>query len=113
MTFGQGPLSHPLIVEAAESLFHPVVIRNNVGGYEKEVLERYDEPTWNNPVMRFVDSQGRDVLPRKDRQWNLGQVAGRMRAGLEAAKREVPAWMRLLASETASGEVDVARFSMT
>ena len=113
MTFGQGPLSHPLIVEAAETLFHPVAIRNNVDGYEKEVLERYDEPTWNNPVMRFVDKAGRDVLPRQDRQWELGQVAGRMRSALKAAKRDVPAWMRLLASETATGEVDVARFAMT
>lgn len=113
MAFGEGPLSHPLVVEAAETLFHPVGIRNNVEGYEREVLERYKEPVWNNPVMRFVDGKGQDVVPRRDRQWKLLDVIARMDAALRASSPPVPAWWRLLADESASGDVDVARFAMT
>lgn len=100
-------------MEAAETLFHPVVIRNNVGGYEKEILERYKEPTWNNPVMRFVDAGGKDVIPRKDRVWTTGGVLGRMALALEAAERPVPAWLSLGASETRGGDVETAVFAMT
>ncbi len=100
-------------MEAAESLFHPVAIRNNVGGYDKEILDRYKEPTWNNPVVRFVGADGKDVIPRKDRVWETGPLVGRMHASLAAAKQDIPAWFKVLAAETASGEVETAVFAMT
>lgn len=112
MAFGEGPLSEPLLVEAAETLFVPVAIRNNVDGYEKEVLERYDEPTWNNPVVRYVDGRGADLIPRKDRVWDLGGTAARMVAALEAAERDVPAWFATAAEESSAGEVETAAFAM-
>ena len=113
MAFGEGPLSQPLVVEALEELFHPVAIRNNVEGYEKDILQRYEEPTWNNPVMRFVDGQGKDVIPRKDRQWSMGQVVARLVEALQASKRTAPRWLRGLASETSAAKVATARFAMT
>ncbi len=88
------------------------MIRNNVEGYEKGVLERFDEPTWNNPVMRFVDGQGKDILPRKDRVWDLGDVTSRVVQVLEAAQQPVPAWLSTLWDETSSEEVQVASFAM-
>lgn len=103
----------PLLVEAAETLFHPVVVRNNVEGYEREVLERYDEPTWNNPVVRFLDAGGADLIPRKDGVWSTGGQLARMVAALDAAEREVPPWLGTVAAETASGEVETAVFAMT
>ena len=106
-------MSTPLLVEAAETLFHPVAIRNNVEGYEKTILERYKEPTWNNPVLRFVDGRGQDVIPRQDRQWKTGQVAKRMELALRAAQQEVPRWLRGFVSETSASQVDTARFAMT
>jgi hypothetical protein len=93
-------------------LFEPVVIRNNVEGYERTILERYDEPTWNNPVVRFVDEEGKDVIPRKDRVWTTGGLLGRMAKALEAAGRDVPAWLATAANETASGDVETALFAM-
>ena len=46
----------------------PVAIRNNTkGDREAAIRERFDEPAWNNPVIRFLDRSGRDILPRKDR----------------------------------------------
>ena len=88
------------------------MIRNNVDGYEKEVLERYDEPTWNNPVIRFVDGDGKDILPRKDRVWLLGDVTARVVQVLEAAEQKVPAWLATLWDETSSEEVQTASFAM-
>ena len=82
-------------------------------GYEKEVLERFDEPTWNNPVMRFVDAKGKDVIPRKDRVWTTGGVYARMTKALEAVKRPVPDWLALAALENSSGDVETAVFAMT
>ncbi len=90
----------------------PVMIRNNVGGYEKEILERYKEPTWNNPVIRFVDGKGVDLVPRKDRIWGIGPVTARVVEVLKAAKRPVPAWLSTLWDETSSGEVQTAAFAM-
>ncbi len=113
MAFGEGPLSHPLIVEAAETLFHPVAIRNNVEGYERTILERFKEPTWNNPVMRFLGADGKDLLLRKDRQWRQEQVVQRMDAALRKSEASRPLWWGLLAGEHAPGEVEVARFAMS
>jgi hypothetical protein len=100
-------------VEAAETLFHPVAVRNNVDGFEKLVLERFEEPSWNNPVLRFLDAKGVDVIPRKDRIWTTGGVLGRMVEALEAAEQTVPPWLALTATETSSGEVETAVFAMT
>ena len=113
MAFGEGPLRLPLLVEAAEDLFVPLAIRNNVGGYEKEVLKRFNEPTWNNPVVRFLDRNAKDVLPRKDRVWKTGALLERMTRALEQSERNVPSWLRTVAAETASGEVETAVFAMS
>jgi hypothetical protein len=110
-------LSHPLVVEAAETLFVPVAIRNNVGGYEKDVRERYEEPAWNNPVVRFLDSDGKDVIPRKAGVWGTGAMLARMTRVLRQAERPVPTWLELVTSETSAderaGDVDTAAFAMT
>ncbi|MCA8968654.1 MAG: hypothetical protein KDC95_02680 [Planctomycetes bacterium] len=80
----------------------PVAIRNNTkGDREAAIRERFDEPAWNNPVIRFLDRSGRDILPRKDRVWSREDVLRRLIAALEAAKAEVPPWLRLLANEFA------------
>jgi hypothetical protein len=113
VTFGEGPLRFPLLVEAAETLFHPVVVRNNVDGYEGDVRARFEEPSWNNPVVRFLDKRAKDVIPRKDGVWTTGGLLARMSAALTAAEREVPVWLRTVAAETASGEVQTALFAMT
>lgn len=113
MTFGEGPLRLPLLVEAAEELFVPVAIRNNVDGYEGEVRERLGEPAWNNPVVRFLDGEGRDVLPRRDGVWETGALLARMVQALEARERDVPRWLRTVAAETAGGEAESALFAMT
>ena len=64
VSFGEQVLTHPLLVEAIEEEFVPVAIYNNRGGADRAVLERYGEQPWNNPVVRFLDSDGRDRWSR-------------------------------------------------
>ncbi len=89
-SFGADVLSHPLLVEAVEELFVPVVVRNNVDGKEKEILERYREPAWNNPVVRIVGADGMDLIPRQDRVWTAHGIAARLSSVLGA---QAPFWL--------------------
>lgn len=98
--FGRDVLSHPLLREAIEDCFVPVVVRNNVDGEERRIRERYEEPAWNNPVVRFVDGEGEDLLPRADGIWDAHGIARRMVQALEKAKRPVPGYLALALAET-------------
>ena len=98
--FGQQVLTHPLLVEAIESAFVPVLIYNNQPGKDREILERYKEPAWNYQVVRFLDGKGKDLIPRKDRVWTLGPLVERMVATLERADRPVPPYLQALADES-------------
>jgi hypothetical protein len=100
--FGSKPLSHPLLVDAIESEFIPVVIHNNKPGKDEEVLKRFNEPAWNYPVARFVNSDGQDLIPRKDEVFSIEDIASRMIEALAAANRPVPGYLQLAATEARS-----------
>lgn len=97
--FGADVLSNPSVVEAIESEFVPLLIHNNTGGRDAEVLQAYGEPAWNYQVVRFLDSSGDDLIARRDRVWETGPLLARMVASLEAAGREIPDYLRLLEQE--------------
>ena len=97
--FGRDVLSDPLIVEAIESAFTPLLIHNNKSGKDAEVMQRFGEPAWNYQVVRFLDANGGDIIPRRDRVWESGPLAERMIAALERATRPVPAYLKLVAAE--------------
>ncbi len=96
--FGNQPLSHPLMVEAMEDLFIPVLVYNNKPE-DEATLQAFGEPSWNNPVIRYVDHDGKDLIERKDGIWNTIPTAARMVAALEQAGRQVPVYLKLLAAE--------------
>lgn len=97
--YGQAVLRHPLLVEAAETLFVPVAIYNNRGGADGAALERFGEPSWNNPVVRFVDGEGAPLTPRLAGDYRRGALARHMVAARRAKKLEVPRWLALVAAE--------------
>ena len=105
-------LSHPLLVDAIENEFLPVATFNNVKGRELEILKRYKEPTWNNPVVRFLKPDGTDIIPRKDRVWGVPGIAARTMRALEESKREVPEYLRLLVLENKRSKAKKATFAM-
>jgi hypothetical protein len=110
-TFGAQPLSHPLLVEAMEDLFVPVAIYNNKPGADEVVLKQFDEPAWNNPVIRYLNSNKQDIVPRKDRLWTVGETARRMVEALTTADQPVPEYLRLVVEESSDSE-ERAIFSM-
>ncbi|MFN0151193.1 MAG: VPGUxxT family thioredoxin-like (seleno)protein, type 2 [bacterium] len=110
--FGETALSHPLVVEALESEFIPVLVYNNRSGRDAEILKRFGEPAWNNPVVRFVDASERDVIPRRDGVWSTSALAARMAGALRAAGRTVPRYLELVASEGNPPGAETATFAM-
>lgn len=110
--FGREVLSHPLLVEAIETEFTPTVIYNNKAGKDRELLNRFKEPAWNYQVVRFLDSKAKDIIPRKDRVWEIGPLASRMVAALEAEKRTVPKYLQALALGDDASKIETAAFAM-
>lgn len=112
VNFGQRPLSHPLIIEAIQQEFVPLAIHNNKPGRDAEILAKFNEPSWNNPVIRFIDANGKDVLPRQDRLWSSKAVADRLIVAIEASGREVPPYLALAAAELNTDAHQAATFAM-
>jgi hypothetical protein len=110
--FGKEVLSNPLLVEAIENEFIPILIYNNRGGRDAELLARYHEPSWNFQVIRFLDSSGKDIIPRRDRIWTLGGVARRMAEALKKAGRHVPLYLQGLANEHDNPGIRKTAFAM-
>ncbi len=81
-------------------------------GLDAKILERYDEPAWNNPVVRFVDGDGRDLIPRQDRVWTPHAMAARMIEALRAAGRPVPPYLTETADEIHPRSTGRAAFAM-
>ena len=97
--FGRNMLTHPLFVEAIENEFVPLAIFNNVEGADKVVLQRFNEPAWNNPVVRFIRTDGADLVARFE--FSLSAIAFhmQMRKAIAASGREMPRYFELLAGE--------------
>jgi hypothetical protein len=93
--FGREVLTNPLLVKAIENEFIPVLVYNNrKGGLDQKLLKRFHEPAWNYQVIRFLNADGFDVIPRKDRVWTTSGVASRMIEALMAANRPVPEYLK-------------------
>ncbi|MEM0926037.1 MAG: VPGUxxT family thioredoxin-like (seleno)protein, type 2, partial [Planctomycetota bacterium] len=111
--FGREVLSHPLIVEAIEDEFIPVVVFNNRStGQDKQLLKRFDEPAWNYQVVRFLDSNADDIVERKNGIWSLGGIATRMAETLQKRQRETPKYLQTLVSLGSPKGQELAAFAM-
>lgn len=98
--FGSEVLTNPLLVEAIETLFIPVLIYNNrSGGADEQWLKRYGEPAWNYQVIRFLDGDGSDIIPRRDGIWTIAGVASRMIKALRESGQAVPRYLKALVYE--------------
>ena len=106
--FGQQTLSHPLIVEAIETLFVPLAVFNNKGGADAAVLKRYGEPAWNNPVVRLVDAEGEDIIERLPDFRSPALITTGMIRALTRRGDEVPGYLRLIDEELRAQEAPQA-----
>jgi len=113
--YGNDVLSHPLIRDAAENLFVPVAIYNNIEGKDRDVLNSFKEPTWNNPVVRIVDNRRKALAERVNGDYSAAGLVDAMVTALKAAKKSVPPYLALLHDELTarnSGAVEQATFAM-
>ncbi len=110
--YGRTALSHPLIVEAAEDLFVPVAVYNNVEGKDRAILTSFREPTWNNPVVRIIDADRNELTPRHANDYSVSGLASAMVSALEAQRPgSAPEYLRLVAKEREQG-LERATFAM-
>ncbi|QEG24422.1 hypothetical protein MFFC18_43410 [Mariniblastus fucicola] len=105
-------MTNPLLVEAAEELFVPVLIYNNHKGSDEKLLKHFEEPAWNNPVVRYLDAKEQDLIPRKELVLTTAETASRMADSLRKARNEIPAWLTALAVPTRAKSLEQATFSM-
>lgn len=100
--YGHNVLSHPLMVEAIEHEFIPLAIFNNKGGKDKVILDRFGEPSWNNPVVRIVDAEGKDIVQRIGGDYKSITLCQRMKAAIEQQRKQVPGYLDILEAEILS-----------
>ncbi len=112
--FGSEVLGHPLIVEAIETFFVPLAIFNNKGGKDKTTLDYFGEPSWNNPVVRIVDSGLKDIKPRLSGKYSAADVVAYMIAVMEQSGNRVPQYLTMLSEELDARQrgLEKATFSM-
>lgn len=96
--FANEVLKHPVIVDAAK-LVVPVAIYNNVSGADRQVLERWREPAWNNPMLRFIDADERELSSRMEWSEGVAGLARHLAESLEKTKQPVPQWLSLTAAQ--------------
>ena len=97
--YGGGPLSHPIIVEAIEDLFVPVAIFNNRGGSDRTTLEAFGETPWNNPVVRIINANRKELVVRLNGDYTERGLVSAMRNALQKTGSEIPVYLDLLAEE--------------
>jgi len=110
--YGDQVLSHPVIVDAIEHEFIPLAIYNNVGGADRKVLEKYGEPTWNNPVVRIINSKEANVLSRLSGNHSASGLVGHMSLALRAVGKGVPIYLDLLKQELEADTGATAYYQM-
>ena len=94
--YGDNVLSHPLLVDVIQHYFVPLAIYNNKGGEDKKILSKYNEPSWNNPVVRIVDAKGKDLIKRVNGNYSAeGLLFGIVQSFAERQKK-IPQDVQLL-----------------
>lgn len=89
-----------MIVDAATESFTPLCIYNNTkSAHDREILQAFKERAWNNPVVRIVTPERRDIVTRIGRDWTVRALAAAMTEALASENREIPAYLKLLAAE--------------
>lgn len=109
--FGNGALSHPLLAEAVETLFEPVLVYNN-RTEDDAICEAFAEPRWNNPVVRVLGKS----RPRDERfagPYTEAAFAGFLVTALDR-RGKAPVWLRALAEELeGAGRAEEATYAMS
>lgn len=94
--YGHDILSHPLMVELIQTRFVPLAIYNNHPGPDAEILHRFGEPSWNNPVSYVLKTDGTPLIARHADRYDPVSFHDHLTAALRAAGQPVPQYFELL-----------------
>src|SRR3546814_20647449 len=83
------------MVELIADRFVPVAIFNNHPGADAEILRRYDEPSWNNPVVRFLGPDGAELLPKLADRYDALGLHEKTTDALDRPGADVHGYLRL------------------
>lgn len=97
--FGRDVLSHPLMVEFIENEFIPLVIYNNKPGADLDILNFYNEPSWNNPVAHFVNDKGQDIIPKLTNNYLPLSMYNKLVEVLDKLEKPIPQYALLLGDD--------------
>jgi hypothetical protein len=78
------------------------VYNNTRDDDDARVRDAFKEPSWNNPVVRFLDGKKKDIVPRNPDRWTVAAVSCGMVETLKRTGRKIPPYLALLAEEQAS-----------
>lgn len=90
------------------------IYNNTRDGHDREILQAFKERAWNNPVVRIVTPDRRDIVATINRDWTVRALAATMTEALASEDREVPTYLKLLAVEQVALKrgVETAVFGM-
>lgn len=104
--YGHNVLSHPLMTEAIENEFIPLAIFNNKGGKDRQILNKYKEPSWNNPVVRIVNDKGENLVRRVASDYSAKGLYQAMIKALESIGNTIPEYVKILGKELSTTTTD-------
>ena len=110
--FGHGALRDPIVIEAITAHFVPVVIYNNRPGRDADLLASFEEPAWNNPVVRAITPDRRPLAERFSGPYEAAPLLDTMRRALDVHAKS-PAWLSLVAGERASRKRGTERATLS
>lgn len=105
--YGNDVLTHPHIVEAIEDLFIPLTIFNNKGGEDRKILKKYGEPTWNNPVVRIVNSDGKNIVDRLSGNYSSAGLVSSINTALTESGTIIPEYLELLEKDLSANTDEI------
>ncbi|MGH7885315.1 MAG: VPGUxxT family thioredoxin-like (seleno)protein, type 2, partial [Thermodesulfobacteriota bacterium] len=97
--FGREVLTHPLIIEAVENEFIPVAIYNNKDGHDKEILSSFNESSWNNPAVRVITPERKELAPRLNGNYSKLGLVKTMKTALQNSRADIPEYLEILEQE--------------
>lgn len=111
--YGINILTHPHIVEAIETYFIPLAIHNNKGGKDADVLRKFGEPSWNNPVVRIIEANSeKDIIERLNGRYDMASLIGTLSKGILASNKLIPEYLNILQQEYSAKDLRETHLSM-
>ena len=108
--YGYDVMSDPILVDMIENEFIPLCIYNNASGHDANILKKYNEPSWNNPVIRILDEEGNSKRRIAGKYKNV-EVLEEINAYLKE-EQKLPAYASLYYDELRLNHSDETVFTM-